>query len=422
MACEGGSGNPLIDAVTGFFEFLGDPIGSIVKGIANLILAGAIAAFGAVTDAVPTFAPAKSDPVNDQVQWLVVYLAVGSLLFACIRMAAERRGEPGQTALKGMVRLILVAGVGTTVMGAMASVGDNYANYLFVGAVNEQIEQMGCGPSSGIEPFLLLVLAFLLLIAAIVHTILLYVRLGVMIVLFGTLPLAAAASMTEWGGGWWRKHLGWMIAWLFYKPTVGLVIYAGSELLSGGEGENAEIHAKIAGICVMLLSAIALPALLKLIVPATAALGGGSAFSTGASAVGGGIASGAKSIGGSASSGAGASGSSGKGGSSGPSGASGSAGSSGQSGPSGMSSGGSGSGGGGGGSGGGGGGGGGSAGGPSGAVKGGGGAGAGGAGAGAGAAAGPAGVIAEAALAAGKAVGNIAKSGIDGNPEDGHNK
>ncbi|MGP3973557.1 hypothetical protein ACTWQF_05850 [Streptomyces sp. 8N114] len=446
MACESGTGNPLLDIAKGFFDFLGDPIGTIVKGIANAIMAGAIAAFGAVTKAVPTFEPAKSGPVNDQVQWLVVYVAVGSLLFACIRMAAERRGEPGQTALKGMVRLIVVAGGGTAIVGAAATVGDNYANYLFAGAVNEQVQDMGCGPSSGIEPFLLLVLAFLLLIAAIVHTILLYVRLGVMIILFGTLPLAAAASMSDWGGGWWRKHIGWMIAWLLYKPAAGLVIYAGSDLLTGGEGGEAsdKIHTKIAGICVMLLSAIALPALLKLVVPATAALGGDSAYSTAVSGAAGGIASGAKSIGGGAPSAAarGAAGSGGSSGGSGPSGASGSSGGGGQSGQggrtgpsgtvtgamgnsdgsggggSGPSGGGQSAGGGGGGQSagggrgaGGGGTGGGSAGGPSGAAR------------GAGAAAGPAGMAVEAAVAAAKTAGKLVAGGVDGaDGAKGHNE
>ncbi|MBO8195956.1 hypothetical protein ITI46_30560 [Streptomyces oryzae] len=434
MDCDGGTGSPFLDALKGFFEFLGDPIGSIVKGIADMIMAGAISAFGAVTATVPTFLPAKSDPVHAQVRWLVVYVAVGSLLFACIRMAAERQGEPGTTALKGMVRLIVVAGGGTAIVGAAASVGDDFSNHLFAGAVNEQIQNMGCSSSSSVEPFLLLILAFLLLIAAIVHTILLYVRLGVMIVLFGTLPLAAAASMSNWGGGWWRKHIGWMIAWLLYKPTAGLIIYAGSDLLTGGEGggeEAANIHAKIAGICVMLLSAIALPALLKLIVPATAALGGESAYSSAVSAGGGAIASGAKSL-------AGGAGSSGGGsGAKGPSGASGGGGQSGHgsSGPSGMANGAMGSGGGGGGGSGqssggggsgpsgggsggsggsghaGGGSGGGSGGAPSGAAR------------GAGAAAGPVGMAVEAAVAAAKTAGKLVGGSVDGaDGSKGHNQ
>ncbi|WP_247697599.1 hypothetical protein [Streptomyces sp. RK75] len=336
MAACGSTGNPILDIAKGFFDFLGDPIGTIIKGIANAIMTGALSAFTAVTEAIPTFSTTASSPVHNQVKYIVVYLAIGSLLFACVRMASERRVDAGQTALRGMVRLIVVAGGGTTIMAAAAGVGDSYADYLFKGAVNAQINNMGCGSSDDVPSFLYLILAFLLLIAAVIHGILLYVRLGVMIVLFGTLPLAAAASMSDWGGGWWRKHIGWMVAWVLYKPTAGLVIYAGTALTTGEyEGaETANIHVKIAGICVMLLSAISLPALLKLVVPATAALGGSGAYSGAVTGAAGGIASGAKSVAGAAASGGG--GKSGSGGKSGASGATGPSGGGGQSGPGGL--------------------------------------------------------------------------------------
>ncbi|MFF8551905.1 hypothetical protein ACF058_03505 [Streptomyces sp. NPDC015501] len=295
MACP--TGDPLIDAISGFFDFLDDPIGTIVSGIAHAILAAAVSAFGELTMSIPTLSTTSTTPqqVNGQTQWVVVYLAVGSLLFAAIRMAFERRGEAGTTALKGLLRVILVAGAATTVVTAMAKLSDRYADHLFTQAASETLQDnIGCQNSDGIEAFLLLILAFLLLIAAILHTILLYIRLGVMLVLLGTLPLAAAASMTDWGNGWWRKHIGWMIAWLLYKPAAALVMYAGAAMISNDQQNG--VQERIAGIGVMLLSAVALPALLKLIVPATAGLGGGNGVGDGVTAAGGAVASGAKSV------------------------------------------------------------------------------------------------------------------------------
>ncbi|MDT0404074.1 MULTISPECIES: hypothetical protein [Streptomyces] len=333
MACP--TGNPIVDIAVGFFSFLGDPIGTIVEGVANAVLAGAIAVFGALTTGIPTLSGTRTaQDINGQTQWIVVYLAVGSLLFAAARMAIERRGDAGTTALKGILRVILVSGAATTVVTAAAALSDDYSTYLFNAGAEKQLNAVGaCSDGNGIESFLLLVLAFLLLIAGIIHTILLYIRLGVMILLLGTLPLAAAASMTDWGGGWWRKHLGWMIAWLLYKPAAGLVLYAGSAMISSGQDGGSDINERIAGIGVMLLSAVALPALLKLVVPATAALGGASAMSGAMSTVGGGLASGARSLGGSV----GGSGSGGAGGESGPRGASGASGAGGSSGSSGSS-------------------------------------------------------------------------------------
>jgi hypothetical protein len=220
-----------------------------------------------------------------------------------------------------------VAGGATAVTTALASLSDRFADHLFAAGAQQQLTSIGCSDANGIESFLLLVLAFLLLIAAIVQTILLFVRLGVMIILLGTLPMAAAASMTNWGSGWWRKHIGWMIAWLLYKPAAGLVLFAGSAMISNS-GTGTGAAEKIAGIGVMLLSALALPALLKLIVPATAALGGDGAAQQGTSAAVGALASGAKSVGSAVLSASAPEG----GVRSGPSGASGSAGGSGTSG------------------------------------------------------------------------------------------
>lgn len=298
MQCE--SGNPVLDVVLGFFSFLGDPVGTILNVIAKAVLAAAIAVFGALSTSVPTMSgTTTSKQINGQSQWLVVYLAVGSLLFAAARMAVERRGAAGVTALKGILRVIIVSGAATTVVMAAARISDDYSDHLFrEGALRQLQDVGGCSTGDGIQAVLLLVLAFLLLLSGIIHTILLYIRLGVMIILLGTLPLAAAASMTDWGAGWWRKHIGWMIAWLLYKPAAALVLYAGSAMTSSDEASGSQISERIAGIGVMLLSAVALPALLKLVVPATAALGGGSAVSGAMSQVGKTLASGARSIGG----------------------------------------------------------------------------------------------------------------------------
>ncbi|MFJ9319421.1 hypothetical protein [Streptomyces globisporus] len=292
MACspDGGLLNPV-----GFFSFLGDPIGTILTGIANAVLSAAISVFGTLTTSIPTLsAQGAAQEIDAQTQWIVVYTAIASLIVAAIRMAMERRAEAGQAALRGLVRVVLVAGAATAVATAVAGLSDRFADHLFTAGAQEQIASIGCGDGSAIEAFLLLILAFLLLIAGIVHTILLYVRLGVMVLLLGTLPMAAAASMTEWGNGWWRKHIGWMIAWLLYKPAAALVLFAGSAMIS--PTGNSDVSERIAGIAVMLLSAIALPALLKLIVPASAALGGSNAMGRGVTAAAGASASGAKSV------------------------------------------------------------------------------------------------------------------------------
>ncbi|MFI5927769.1 hypothetical protein ACIA3K_17490 [Micromonospora sp. NPDC051543] len=300
-------GDALDSGGTGFFDFLGDPIGTLMRIVANIILAAAIKIFGELSESVPTLGPGFSETsagvpgqISDQIEWVVTYLAIGSVLFAAAKMALDRRGEAGRTAIQGFLRVILVAGAGTFVAANVVRLSDDYADHLYSSAALNLVKSVPCiDLGTTMEAFLLLFLAFLLLLSAIVHVLMLYIRLGVVTMLLGTLPMAAAASMTNWGTGWWRKHIGWLIAWLIYKPAVGLIMFSGSAMIAEGN-RTSLVHMRIAGVGVLLLSAIAMPALLKLIVPATAALGTSDPSGAAASSVVGGIASGAKKVAGSA--------------------------------------------------------------------------------------------------------------------------
>ncbi|WP_045739690.1 hypothetical protein [Actinoplanes rectilineatus] len=277
--------------LSGVMEFFDSGIDGILAKIATAIMTAAANLFEDAADKVPTLAPNSAElneKIGFQINWLVLLIAVASLLFAAGRMALERRGQAGMTALKGILRVVLVAGAGSFVLVELATLSDHYTSHLYEAGVKAQLKSIASCGNSGIATFLLIIIGLLLLISGVIHIILLYLRLGVMTLLFGTLPLAASASMTEWGSSWWRKHIAWMVAWLAYKPAVGLVLYAGTTMIAA-TGTSAT-QQKIAGCGVLLLSAVALPALLRLIVPAMAALGSGdptrSVLSAGAAATG----------------------------------------------------------------------------------------------------------------------------------------
>ncbi|MFB8772383.1 hypothetical protein [Streptomyces broussonetiae] len=322
--CDGG-----ID----FLGMFGDPIGTMIQMVAEIIITGALGVFDAVWD-IDSTNPGASGKISNQTRWIVVYLACGSILFAAAKMALNRRAESGQLALKGMLRVLVVSAGVTAIIGTFVDLTDRYSDFLLRGTLQNLMEGIDC--NGNVPNMLLLVIGILLLIAGIIHALLMWIRLGVMIILMGTLPIAAAASMTDWGGTWWRKHVGWMAAWLLYKPTVALVLYSGSVMVDASEA-HSDVDTQIAGMGLLLLSAVALPALMRLIVPATAALGGDSVGST-TMGVAGGVASGAVSL---ADSGGrkgpgGSGGSGGPAGSRGPSGAGGGTGASGGAGASGA--------------------------------------------------------------------------------------
>lgn len=220
--------------------------------------------------------------IQDEMNWVVGYVAVASLLFAAIRMALERKGESMIQAFQGMWRVILVSAVATGAVQALTAASDAYAEYLYgkadLGDSGATVVGTALGTLWHTSPGLVIVFGLITIVAAFVQAILMILRIGVLVMLVGTLPVAAAASMTGWGGGWWKKHVGWLTAWLLYKPAAALIFFSGKVMTGGGGGKGNEhkITEVIAGLGVLLLAVVALPALLKLVAPATAALGGTS--------------------------------------------------------------------------------------------------------------------------------------------------
>ncbi|MET9892553.1 hypothetical protein ABZZ47_20540 [Streptomyces sp. NPDC006465] len=210
--------------------------------------------------------------IDQQVDWIVAYVAVASLLIAAIRMALERKGQPMKQAFMGMWKVILVGAVAVPVVQALTRASDLYAQHVYEKSDLGNTASTVLGVLTLNQPGLILIFGLLVMLSSFVQICLMYIRIGVMIMLVGTLPLAAASSMTGWGEGWWRKHVGWLAAWLLYKPAAALIIYSATSMTK----DTKNLDQTIAGLGMLIMAVFALPALLKLIVPATAALGGTS--------------------------------------------------------------------------------------------------------------------------------------------------
>ena len=134
--------------------------------------------------------------------------------------------------------------------------------------------------------FIAIVLGIIAFLATVIQIMLMLVRGGMLVLLVGTLPLVAAFSNTEMGMQWFRKASAWLLAFALYKPAAAIV-YAVAFDLAGQPGALALLD----GVMMLVLAILALPALLRFVVPATSALaGGGGAGGMLAGAAGGAIA------------------------------------------------------------------------------------------------------------------------------------
>ena len=134
--------------------------------------------------------------------------------------------------------------------------------------------------------FIAIVLGIIAFLATVIQIMLMLVRGGMLVLLVGTLPLVAAFSNTEMGMQWFRKASAWLLAFALYKPAAA-VVYAVAFDLAGQQGALALLD----GVMMLVLAILALPALLRFVVPATSALtGAGAAGPVLAGAAGGAIA------------------------------------------------------------------------------------------------------------------------------------
>ncbi|MFD3802274.1 hypothetical protein ACFWSF_17580 [Streptomyces sp. NPDC058611] len=296
-------------AVGAFAQAIGKAVGEILKTLNGVWLK--------VGDGT-TLNPQKGTGLNaimGETSWIVGYVAVASVLLAAFRMAYERKGQSMQQAFMGMWKVILVSAMAPVIAQSLYAASDAYAKEVYTKAnLGENAEKI-VGFTALESPGTIIIFGILVMLSSFIQIILMYIRLGVLIMLIGTLPIAAASSMTGWGEGWWKKHIGWTVAWLLYKPAAALIIYSATSMTK----DEKSLDSVIAGMGMLILSVFALPALLKLVVPATAALGSTSG-GTVAMNVANNIASGAVSIASGAGGGGGGGGGSSGGGGGGPQG------------------------------------------------------------------------------------------------------
>jgi len=251
----------------------------------------------------PQLSNAAGQPTG-AVGWLqenLVYLTSGLAVFSVLVGAAKIALEEQKAHhARELTRFLVVYGMiaaGSAALGtALVSACDQIAGQLITQAsgntgfadhmaqllgIAQAHDPTGTAGLTGLlaVAFAAVVLGIIAFLTTVVQILLMFVRGGMLVLLIGTLPLAAAMSNTEMGMNWFKKSWAWLIAFALYKPAAA-VVYAVAFVLPGQTG----ITAMLSGIMMLVLAVLALPALLRFVVPATAAVAGGSG--TGAAAAG----------------------------------------------------------------------------------------------------------------------------------------
>lgn len=263
--------------------------------------------------------------------WYVAGFAILGFLVGLVRLVLSQDVKGSLIGIATpIVNLILATAAYATGIGLLLTASDEFSKWIIERSTGGEIDltQMLTTSSALLSsPGTAFLLFILLLLGAIINLLFMYFRDVMFLILSAFIVVLAAASGSEQGRQAWRKANGWLIALLLFKPVAAGIYSLGFRMLvtdSGTGGEEASItdamHSTLIALLILLLAALALPALIKFIVPAAgvgagafsggAALGAGVTLAAGAAVLAtggaGAVAGGAASAGRGASAGAGA--------------------------------------------------------------------------------------------------------------------
>ncbi|WP_454778735.1 hypothetical protein [Georgenia muralis] len=292
--------------------------GIAAVGKVGLILGGVVLVSGAgsIVSALAPNGPRGSGTVAFLQTSLWPYMLLTAALSVVIggaRMFWESRAEPGRELLRSLLTLGVVAGAGLMVVALLTSAADSFSVWVINNSLGcdvtadgacfgENISallQISTVAAPGLSALLVILFGLVAILASIVQIVLMVARSGMLVILAGVLPLAASATNTEMGRSWFKKCVGWLVAFILYKPAAAIV-YAAAFQLTGTNtftDDGSGILAVVTGLMLMVLALFAMPALMRFVTPmvssmasgaggAAVAAGAVAALPTGAAAIG----------------------------------------------------------------------------------------------------------------------------------------
>lgn len=235
--------------------------------------------------------------IQQDTQWYVMGFAMIGFLMGLIRMVTSQDIRQGLTSsFKPIVNLILVTGVYAAGITMLLRAGDEGSMWLLSRATGGEADlstmfmpaTAGGGAAALIPMLLVYVLAG---VGGIVNFVFMIFRNLLLVVLMAFLPALAASTGTQRGDQAFAKANGWLIALLLFKPVAAGIYALGFRFMRndtdlGFDDELVTAVDQLTGAGIIVLAALALPALIKFLVPAAAV--GAGAFAGGA-AVGAGV-------------------------------------------------------------------------------------------------------------------------------------
>lgn len=243
--------------------------------------------------------------VQNQLFWVAIAIVVLSIIVAGVRMAVDQKGQHGIDLAKSLGIFIVAAGAGTAAVSMLVLGGHEISVALLDASLEcdegagRQCFGEGMARVLNLDPtgvfgwnalgvFWTVLLGIVLAVVGLIQLVLMYLRTIIISALLGFLLVAAAGTNMKVGRQMWEKYAGWMLAFILYEPAAAAIYATAFYPITDLGTQDAvatemmdQFWGALGGIVLMVLALFALPALMKLLVPATSAMvgaaGGGMA-------------------------------------------------------------------------------------------------------------------------------------------------
>lgn len=224
-----------------------------------------------------------SDWIRMQVDPFLIIAAVLGVLVAGWKLVTTQEGRElvplGKAMMWAVVTSLCLAGAVTILTGTV----DEYTSDILRRASDMMAQAWETNALSAsqffsLDPLLASLLCIIMWICNLVGKVFTYLRAGLLPILVGVAPVFAALSWNEHGRQGFGKILGWLVAFLLYKPVASLVMAAGSAIMTtAGPGDDSQVITLTLTVMVVVM----LPAMVRTIAPAVAASVSGGAVAAG---------------------------------------------------------------------------------------------------------------------------------------------
>jgi hypothetical protein len=213
---------------------------------------------------IPSPDLAGEPAVGQLQQWilpLAVAVAVLGVIIAGGRMALTRKADPLMDVGSGLVVIAATSAVGVLLPSLLLKAGDAWSSWVLRESTGGQFAARLTSvlTLSGATPAVVVVLGIVAIIISAIQAVLMLFRQGALVILAGTLPLAAAGMLNPATRGWFRRVTGWMLALIFYKPAAAAVYATAFTMIGAGKNTRTVLM----GFAMVFMSLLALPVLMR---------------------------------------------------------------------------------------------------------------------------------------------------------------